>query len=359
VAKDRATSLRHTELVLHKLADLGFLIKRSKSSLIPSQSIQHLGFTINTTNLSLTVPKSKIRDLRREASRLLHRPTSTIRALASFIGKAQSMTIAIFPARLKTRHLLLCKNMALHQTKSWTSPLSLSPAAKDELMWRKEQLLSWNGQSFLPSSPQVEIYTDASDSGWGIVEGHHSWSGQWKTHEQQLHINQKELLTIWKALQLNRWTNQTIRILCDNTTTIAYVNKFGGTRSLPLLSIAQRIWDFCLRTNTRLQLSYVPSAFNPADAPSRRLISQLEWRISPTYFQRLEKKWGPHSIDMFASHLNRQTPRYVSWKPEPTAWATDAMSLNWNHLGHLYLCPPWNLLAQVIAKLQREQTSAT
>ena len=359
VAKDRATSLRHTELVLHKLADLGFLIKRSKSSLIPSQSIQHLGFTINTTNLSLTVPKSKIRDLRREASRLLHRPTSTIRALASFIGKAQSMTIAIFPARLKTRHLLLCKNMALHQTKSWTSPLSLSPAAKDELMWWKEQLLSWNGQSFLPSSPQVEIYTDASDSGWGIVEGHHSWSGQWKTHEQQLHINQKELLTIWKALQLNRWTNQTIRILCDNTTTIAYVNKFGGTRSLPLLIIAQRIWDFCLRTNTRLQLSYVPSAFNPADPPSRRLISQLEWRISPTYFQRLEKKWGPHSIDMFASHLNHQTPRYVSWKPEPTAWATDAMSLNWNHLGRLYLCPPWNLLAQVIAKLQREQTSAT
>ncbi|HXC61363.1 MAG TPA: reverse transcriptase domain-containing protein, partial [Nitrospiria bacterium] len=169
VAKDRATSLRRTELVLHKLADLGFPIKRSKSSLIPSQSIQHLGFTINTTNLSLTVPTSKIRNLRREASRLLRRPTSTIRALASFIGKSQSMTIAIFPARLKTRHLLLCKNMALHQTKSWTSPLSLSPAAKDELMWWKEQLLSWNGQSFLPSSPQVEIYTDASDSGWGIV----------------------------------------------------------------------------------------------------------------------------------------------------------------------------------------------
>ena len=97
-------------------------------------------------------------------------------------------------------------------------------------------------RSDFPSLPfHVQVLTDASDSGWGIVEGHRSCSGQWTTAEQQLHINQKELLTIWKALQLHRWTGSTIRILCDNNTAIAYVNKFGGTRSPLLLEIAQKI----------------------------------------------------------------------------------------------------------------------
>src|ERR1700757_4882965 len=99
---------------------------------------------------------------------------------------------------------------------------------------------------------------------------------------------------------LRRWTRKHIRIMCDNTTTIAYVNKFGGTRSPALLQLAHRIWSFCLRMNTRFHLQYVASLFNPADAPSRRMTAQLEWRIHPKFFQRLEGKWCPHTIDMFA-----------------------------------------------------------
>ena len=173
VAKDRPTSLLHTRLILHKLTDLGFLVKHSKSSLTPSQSIQHLGFTIHTTDLTLSVPKTKVRDLRREASRLLFSPMCSLRSLASFIGKAQSMTMAIFPARLKTRHLLVAKNLALKQSKSWTSLLSLSQTAKEELIWWKEQLQGWNGQTFLPS---LVSFADGSWPTWtfsaeGVVLG--------------------------------------------------------------------------------------------------------------------------------------------------------------------------------------------
>jgi hypothetical protein len=140
---------------------------------------------------------------------------------------------------------------------------------------------------------------------------------------------------------------------------VAYVNKFGGTHSPLLLEIAQKIWNFCLQTKTRIHLSYIPSPFNPADAPSRRKTTQLEWRIASAYFKRLSKKWGPHSIDMFASQSNHLLSNYVSWEPDPAAFATDAMSFSCKNLGRLYLCPPWNLLPQVISKLQREQVPAT
>jgi hypothetical protein len=102
------------ELVLHTLADLVFQIKRSQLLLMPSHPIQNLGFTINTSNLSLMVARSMIHDLKPEASRLLHRPACSIKALASFIEKAQYMVIALFTSRLKPRHQLLCKNMILH-----------------------------------------------------------------------------------------------------------------------------------------------------------------------------------------------------------------------------------------------------
>lgn len=33
---------------------------------------------------------------------------------------------------------------------------------------------------------------------------------------------------------------------------------------------------------------------------------------------------GPLEVDLFASHLSRQLPRFYSWRPDPEAEATDA-----------------------------------
>ncbi|KAF9538525.1 hypothetical protein EC957_006674 [Mortierella hygrophila] len=60
-------------------------------------------------------------------------------------------------------------------------------------------------------------------------------------------------------------------------TTIAQINKFGGTRSPLLLHLTTRIWNHGLKAGARLKTTYVPSQFNLADAPSRRMVAQLEW----------------------------------------------------------------------------------
>jgi hypothetical protein len=185
--------------------------------------------------------------------------------------------------------------------------------------------MEW-GRGFLPSTPQAEVYTDASETGWGIVHASNSWSGIWSPSELPQHINWKELMVIWKTINLPHLRGTTIRIMCDNATAIAYVNKFGGTRSPVLMTLARSIWDHCLTTNTRIQVAYVPPPFNPADSPSRQLTMQLEWRLAPPFFQRLDEEWGPHHVDLFASRDNHQVPKFVSWKWDPTAIATDALS---------------------------------
>ncbi|KAG2187196.1 hypothetical protein INT44_004868 [Umbelopsis vinacea] len=304
VAKDQATSKNHTHLVLSKLRELGFLVKLSKSSLIPQQQIQHLGFQIDSAQMTLKVPKEKVRDLRRDALRMLHTGKSTIRQVASFVGKAQSLTAAVFPARLKSRYLMMAKNQALRHTNDWSHACPLTPLAIQELEWWRDKLSQWNGLGLLPVNPQYEIYTDASQSGWGIVCNQRIWSQSWNATELPFHINYKELLVIWKVVQLRQFQGKILRIYCDNTTTIAYVNKFGGTISPLLTDLATKIWDWCLKTNTRLTLAYVPTHFNPADSPSRRLDAQLEWQISKEYFNYLNRRWGPHQVCHLASASN-------------------------------------------------------
>jgi hypothetical protein len=71
--------------------------------------------------------------------------------------------MAVFLARLKTRHLLSVKNNALKMGLAWTSMTRLHQSALQELQWWYAQLQTWNGQSFLPSLPQQEVFADASD----------------------------------------------------------------------------------------------------------------------------------------------------------------------------------------------------
>jgi hypothetical protein len=146
-----------------------FLVKPSKSVLMPTQGIQHLDIIIDSTEILISVPRDKIRELHREVSRLLSKPTFKIRHLFSFVGKPQALTTAVIPARLQSRHLLADKNSALQQGRTWTSSIQRPPPAIGELLWWHNQLKTWDGESFLSSTSQHEILTDASDQGQGIV----------------------------------------------------------------------------------------------------------------------------------------------------------------------------------------------
>ncbi|KAF9995726.1 hypothetical protein BGZ79_010555, partial [Entomortierella chlamydospora] len=62
----------------HRSWELGFLDKLSKPHLAPTQHLDHLGFTIDTQVMSLDAPWSKIRDIRREANKMIHKGVTTL-----------------------------------------------------------------------------------------------------------------------------------------------------------------------------------------------------------------------------------------------------------------------------------------
>lgn len=95
--------------------------------------------------------------------------------------------------------------------------------------------------------PTVTIYTDSSETGWGITSTFMKTHGYWKEEEKQWSINVRELMVIHFALKLHgpNFRNRTIKIFTDNTTSIKYTTKAGGSASPLFQEIAIKIQELC------------------------------------------------------------------------------------------------------------------
>ena len=58
---------------------------------------------------------------------------------------------------------------------------------------------------------------------------------------------------------------------------------------------------------------------------------------------------GSVDVDLFASRLCHQIPRYISWQPRPHSWMVDTFQLNWAHLNACSF-PHFALIGWVLAK---------
>ncbi|OMH78967.1 hypothetical protein AX774_g7630, partial [Zancudomyces culisetae] len=110
----------------------------------------------------------------------------------------------------KSRIVHWSGSVTLSSSASWSSNAQAPPGTQNqrlEVVWRLEfndpdnrthigeplevetQLRQWNGRSFLPKVPAKEVFTDASDLGWGIVTDRKTYSGIWSTEEAKDPIN--------------------------------------------------------------------------------------------------------------------------------------------------------------------------
>lgn len=84
-----------------------------------------------------------------------------------------------------------------------------------------------------------------------------------------------------------------------------------------------------------------------------------EWMLNPKIFNKISTLWGPFDIDIFASRLNKQWPKYVAWKPDPNSEFIDAFSVNLSKF-YFYAFPPWytsllELLVDVPRIIRKDQ----
>ena len=101
--------------------------------------------------------------------------------------------------------------------------------------------------------------------------------------------------------------------MCDNTATVVYLNKSSGNRCAAMGRITEHIHKWLLNRKIMLSAQYLPGEENTlADFDSRQAPDRKDWKLRPDLFAILDKLWGPHTIDLFASPVNAHLPRFAT-----------------------------------------------
>ena len=168
---------------------------------------------------------------------------------------------------------------------------TMSPEALHSLRWWMSDSNLLQGSPFRLPSPSLHVFMDASSEGWGAHLDFQEISGQWEGPSSLWHINRQEMYVVWLALShwLDRCQGQSVLVATDNSTVVAYINKQGGTHSLPLCHLAMQILLWAHKHNIVLRARHIPGRLNIlADSLSRQgQLLPLEWSLSPVVFSAL------------------------------------------------------------------------
>ena len=281
------------------------------------------------------LPISKISRIIQSCKNLLQNSNPTIREIAHVAGLIVSALPAVRYLQLHYCSIEFCKSQALLAGRDYDDHSCLDINSWFDLLWIIQNIATFNGKVFQEPEINLFVNSDAGLTGWGASCNGQTTGGRWSLSESNNHINFLELLAAFLALQtFVSQSNIHVRLKLDNTTAVSYINNMGGIRAEPLNTLAKKIWHWCMSREIWLSAQYVPGDLNAeADSASRLFSEDLEWSLHPTIFSELQSTiWSP-DIDLFASRLNFKVEKYVSWHPDPGAYAVDAFSLSWSNMG--------------------------
>ena len=121
---------------LKLLKDLGFCPNEDKSVLKPTHVLQHLGFILNSREMSVTISEEKVEKLKELANTVLGFFRVQICLVAKLIGYMVSCFPAVEYAELFYRQLEIDKTLALKETKgNFDAHMTLSDRARSDIKW--------------------------------------------------------------------------------------------------------------------------------------------------------------------------------------------------------------------------------
>ena len=170
--------------------------------------------------------------------------------------------------------------------------------------------------------------------------------------QQHRSSNWRELTAIQLALERygSLLAGQVLEIRSDNWTSLRCIAN-QGSRVASLNEIGAAIWRQAAGLGIHLTTAFIPGVENTeADRLSRwMVIDPAGYQLHPNIFTELHQRWGPLSVDLFASEINHLLPRFYSWLPAPSALAMDCFRHLWEPAAYAH--PPPALILRVLEKV--------
>ncbi|OXA54510.1 Enzymatic polyprotein [Folsomia candida] len=281
-----------------------------------------------------------------------------IHDLFKLTGQLIAASPAVNYSTIHTRDLEMLRNSALVKSNGdYLAKCELNEECKFELKWWLAVLPHcYNPLRF--QKYLVVLTTDSSTTGWGAHTDLEVTRGFWSREEQLLHINTLELIAVLNGLKslCSNLTGCSILIRSDNTTTIAYINKFGGCRSAINLKSAKAVWEWCEERSIWIFASYIKSVDNIiADRQSRQAIDESDFTLDSRSFDLICQTFGVSFIDLFATSMSTKCQRFASWYPDPNCEVVDSFTIDWSEF--FYAFPPFSQISKVLRKIRNDNAT--
>ena len=152
------------------------------------------------------------------------------------------------------------------------------------------------------------------------------FSGMWEPEDIGQSSTFRELKAIYFLLlsYVAQLKHKRVKIFTDNQGAAKIVAI--GSSKINLQALAMDIFNLCLVNSIILEAQWIPRSLNERADFLSRFVDKDDWSVNPSVFRVIDAKWGPHTIDRFASHYNAQVPRFNSKFSSPGCSGVDALA---------------------------------
>ncbi len=202
LAQSEQMVVRHRDVVLAHMKELGLRLNAKKSVLSPVQRTTYLGVVWDSTTMQAHLSPAWIESILTAVKRVREGQSLTVKQLPKLLGLMAAASNVIPFGLLYMRPL-----QGWLRTKGFSprgNPFRMIKVTRQCLraldMWKKLWFLS---QGLVLGAPcrHVTLTTDASLTGWGTVMIDRSAQGLWGGHHLMWHIICLEMLAVFQALK--------------------------------------------------------------------------------------------------------------------------------------------------------------
>jgi hypothetical protein len=305
--------------LLDLMRRLGLRINLKKSVLTPTQNLVFLGYRYNLATGMVYPTQEAVDKLVQKVKALRCKSSAPAIQWLSLIGVIGSIDSLIPLGRIYLRPI----QMWLLSHWKWNDR---DPNIMQRHVPVPYQLIGilnwwvnhqrWNLGVFLRHfRAEYHLFTDASINGWGSHLGSLTANGTWSQSEAKLHINVLETRAILRALKSFQPVLQgkSVLVSTDNSTTLSYINKQGGTKSFQMLEATSELLIWCHTNAILLQANHIKGSLNVmADQLSRsHQVIETEWSLHPTVANLIWEEFFVPQIDLFATRFNNKLTKFV------------------------------------------------
>mmetsp|Transcript_10090 Transcript_10090/g.40913 ORF Transcript_10090/g.40913 Transcript_10090/m.40913 type:complete len:468 (+) Transcript_10090:716-2119(+) len=361
---------------------LGIIINYPKSTVGPTQQIEHLGFLIDSVAMTFRIAPKRHEKFRKAARDCLDALAAgrrvEARAVSRVTGHAASAALVLDrDSRVFTRFL----NDAVRDAaadRRWSTYVTLNDDALAELRrWADAIPTLTTTPIRRPQRPttHVVLATDASDFafGGGVVEAPHLTNARWRDVRGAFTAAEMRRGSTWREMRgalgvltgVGRDAVES-RVVDLRTDSLSFMQIFekGGSQTRDddnglalhraFLDIERAAQDL----DVNLRVVWVPRSMNTWADEMSKVADPFNFSVRRDVFDGLDTRWGPHDVDRFAGHQSALLARFNSRWWCPGAEAVDTFSVSWAGANN-WLHPPNALITRVVAKLHGDQARGT